>query len=87
MIRYVKFRQLWDCCWERETHVIMFDNGSLHAVCGGCASRYTGRVFPLRMHDRTPTVSVRKTYSYPSAKMPRPRIRYVRPVSNREAGK
>lgn len=37
----IKFRQLWNCCWGHETHVITFDNGSRHAVCTRCASEYT----------------------------------------------
>jgi hypothetical protein len=40
----IKFRQLWNCCWNSETHVItMFDdNGheAYHAVCKSCAAAY-----------------------------------------------
>lgn len=47
----VKFRQLWNCCYGRETHVITFDNGAEHAVCTRCANAYSGPVRPLRADD------------------------------------
>lgn len=43
----IEYGQLWNCCWGNETHVIVFDNGSRHAVCNGCASKYTGPVAEL----------------------------------------
>ena len=36
-MRKINFRQLWNCCWDSETHVIEFDGGELHAVCKSCA--------------------------------------------------
>ncbi len=51
-IRTVKVGFLWDCCDGKETSVIEFDNGSLHAVCATCAARFTGPVTALRPTDR-----------------------------------
>lgn len=47
----IKFRQLWNCCWGKETHVITFDCGSRHAVCTRCANEYTRQNGPAWAAD------------------------------------
>jgi hypothetical protein len=43
----IEFGIGWNCCKGNETHVIVFDNGARWAVDKGCASKYTGPVYPL----------------------------------------
>ncbi len=47
----IQFGKLWNCDKGNEKYVIVFDDGSRHAVCSSCAAIYTGPVFSLAIFN------------------------------------
>ncbi len=58
----VRFKGLWNCCYDKETHVIVFNKGERAAVCKSCYFSYKGTKYSLALFNPNSFVVANNQY-------------------------